>query len=98
MEPDFEHDMRDAFLRRGLSAVMNNCEECVHRFPTLGEEEEWQNGHVERVIGSTRRKTLDHLIMFDEAVASRSEELRRLLHKVRTHSCCARIRRRFGAR
>jgi len=27
----------------------------------------WQNGHVERVIGSIRRESLDHLIVFDEA-------------------------------
>jgi transposase InsO family protein len=40
----------------------------------------WQNGHVERLIGSIRRECLDHLVVFDEAqVASRSEELRFLL-------------------
>jgi transposase InsO family protein len=27
----------------------------------------WQNGHVERLIGSIRREALDHLIVFDEA-------------------------------
>ena len=27
----------------------------------------WQNGHVERLIGSVRRKCLDHLIIFNEA-------------------------------
>jgi transposase InsO family protein len=27
----------------------------------------WQNGHVERLIGSIRRKSLDHLIVFGEA-------------------------------
>jgi transposase InsO family protein len=27
----------------------------------------WQNGHVERVIGSIRRESLDHLVVFDEA-------------------------------
>jgi transposase InsO family protein len=27
----------------------------------------WQNGHFERLIGSTRRELLDHLIVFDEA-------------------------------
>jgi hypothetical protein len=26
----------------------------------------WQNGHVERLIGSIRRESLDHLIVFDE--------------------------------
>ena len=46
----------------------------------------WQNGHVERLIGSIRREALDHLIVFDEA------QLRRVLKKyasyynqVRTH-------------
>ena len=27
----------------------------------------WQNGHVERLIGSIRRECLDHLIIFGEA-------------------------------
>ena len=27
----------------------------------------WQNGHVERLIGSIRREALDHLVVFDEA-------------------------------
>ena len=27
----------------------------------------WQNGHVERLIGSVRRECLDHLIVFGEA-------------------------------
>jgi transposase InsO family protein len=27
----------------------------------------WQNGHVERLIGSIRRESLDHLIVFSEA-------------------------------
>ena len=27
----------------------------------------WQNGHVERLIGSVRRESLDHLIVFGEA-------------------------------
>ncbi len=46
----------------------------------------WQNGHVERLIGSIRRESLDHLIVFGEA------HLRRLLKtyssyykEVRTH-------------
>ena len=46
----------------------------------------WQNGHVERLIGSIRREALDHLIVFDEA------QLRRVLknyaayyNQVRTH-------------
>jgi len=46
----------------------------------------WQNGHVERLIGSIRREALDHLIVFGEA------HLRRVLkayasyyNEVRTH-------------
>jgi transposase InsO family protein len=46
----------------------------------------WQNGHVERFIGSIRRESLDHLVVFDEA------QLRRVLknyasyyNQVRTH-------------
>jgi transposase InsO family protein len=46
----------------------------------------WQNGHVERVIGSIRHESLDHLVVFDEA------QLRRVLknyasyyNQVRTH-------------
>jgi transposase InsO family protein len=46
----------------------------------------WQNGHVERVIGSIRRECLDHVVVFGEA------HLRRVLktyasyyNKVRTH-------------
>jgi transposase InsO family protein len=37
----------------------------------------WQNGHVERLIGSIRRESLDHLIVLDEA------QLRRLWKKMR---------------
>jgi transposase InsO family protein len=46
----------------------------------------WQNGHVERLIGSIRREALDHLVVFDAA------QLRRVLrdyaayyNRVRTH-------------
>ena len=46
----------------------------------------WQNGYVERLIGSIRQECLDHLIVFD------AEHLRRILtryatyyNEVRTH-------------
>ena len=46
----------------------------------------WQNGHIERLIGSTRHECPDHVIVFNEA------HLRRILAKyasyyneVRTH-------------
>jgi transposase InsO family protein len=28
----------------------------------------WQNGHVERLIGSIRRESLDHFVVFGEAL------------------------------
>ena len=46
----------------------------------------WQNGHIEHLIGSIRRESLDHLVVFDGA------QLRRVLrnyasyyNQVRTH-------------
>jgi transposase InsO family protein len=46
----------------------------------------WQNGHIERLIGSIRRECLDHVVIFDEA------HLRRILtayagyyNELRTH-------------
>ena len=36
---EFEHDIRRAFIRQDLSAVMNDCEEYVRRFRALSEEE-----------------------------------------------------------
>lgn len=46
----------------------------------------WQNGHIERPIGSIRRECLDHVVVFDEV------QLRRVLksdasyyNQVRTH-------------
>jgi transposase InsO family protein len=63
----------------------------------------WQNGYVERLIGSVRRECIDHLIVFN------AEHLRRILAKyaayyneVRTHvslgkdTPCARPIERFG--
>ena len=59
----------------------------------------WQNGHVERLIGSIRRESLDHLVVFDEA------QLRRVLRSyasitIRSGliSHWTRMRRTFGAR
>ncbi len=63
----------------------------------------WQNGHVERLIGSVRRECIDHLIVFN------AEHLRQVLAKyaayyneVRTHvslgkdAPCTRAIERFG--
>jgi transposase InsO family protein len=65
----------------------------THRIRTMGIRDHptasrspWQNGYVERLIGSIRRESLDHLVVFDEA------HLRRVLknyasyyNRVRTH-------------
>src|SRR5260370_41678902 len=54
----------------------------------------WQNGYVERLIGSIRRDSLDQLVAFDRAqlrrvrrsaVASRSENYASYCNQVRTH-------------
>ena len=63
----------------------------------------WQNGYLERLIGSVRHECTDHLIVFSE------EHLRRILAKystyyneIRTHTAlgkdapCARPIERFG--
>jgi len=39
----------------------------------------WQNGHIERLIGSIRREFTDHLIVFNE------EQLRPILAKFSTY-------------
>jgi transposase InsO family protein len=39
----------------------------------------WQNGYVERLIGSIRRESLDHLVVFDEA------QLHRVLKNYASH-------------
>ena len=59
----------------------------------------WQNGHVERLIGSIRRESLDHLVVFDEA------HLRRVLkayaayyNETRTHLALNKDAPHFRAR
>jgi hypothetical protein len=58
----------------------------------------WQNGHVERLIGSIRRECTDHLIVLNE------EHLRRILAKFSAYynGCVLMFRsermRRTGAR
>jgi len=59
----------------------------------------WQHGHVERLIGSIRRKSLDHVVVFDEA------QLRRVLknyasydNQVQTHLSLGKNTPDFGAR
>jgi transposase InsO family protein len=46
----------------------------------------WQNGHVERLIGSIRRDCLDHVIVFGEAHLRRTlTEYATYYNKLRTH-------------
>jgi transposase InsO family protein len=46
----------------------------------------WQNGHVERLIGSIRRESLDHLVVFDKAQLCRVlENYASYYNQVRTH-------------
>jgi hypothetical protein len=40
MEPEFEHDIPEAFLRQDPSAVMNDCKEYLYWFQASGEEDE----------------------------------------------------------
>src|SRR5262245_33520587 len=69
----------------------------------IGRPSPWQNGLVERLIGSARRECTDHVIVFNE------DHLRRILSKyasyyneVRTHlslgkdAPCTRPIERFG--
>jgi hypothetical protein len=58
----------------------------------------WQSGHVERLIGSIRRESLDHLIVCGEAHLRGVLKVYASYYKqVRTH-LSTRMRRMFGAR
>jgi len=76
--PDRDRAFGPAYTRR-IQAMRIRDHPTAPRSP-------WQNGYVERLIGSIRRESLDHLIVFDEA------QLRRVLknyasyyNQVRTH-------------
>ena len=57
----------------------------IRDHPT-GARSPWQNGHVERLIGSIRRESLDHLIIIDEAQLRRAlKNYASYYNKVRTH-------------
>ncbi len=46
----------------------------------------WQNGHVERLIGSIRRECLNHIVVFGEADLSRVlKAYASYYNRVRTH-------------
>jgi transposase InsO family protein len=58
----------DSQPRRGFGSAY------THRILAMGIRDHptaprspWQNGHLERLIGSIRRESLDHLIVFGEA-------------------------------
>jgi hypothetical protein len=45
----------------------------------------WQNGYAERLIGSIRRKCLDHVVVFGEAHLPRILKACGYYNQVRTH-------------
>jgi hypothetical protein len=51
----------------------------THRIRNMGSaiapHAPWQNGHIERLIGSIRREALDHLVVRRSPLAARAEEL-----------------------
>ena len=53
----------------------------IHDVPTAPRSP-WQNGYVERVIGSIRRECLDHVIVRNE------RHLRRVLRSYMAYHCC----------
>jgi transposase InsO family protein len=79
------HLLRDRDGSYG-AAVIRRLQAMGIRDHPIAPRSPWQNGHVERLIGSTRRDCLDHVIVFGEA------HLRRILaeyatyyNKLRTH-------------
>jgi transposase InsO family protein len=45
----------------------------------------WQNGHVERLIGSIRRECLDHLVVFGEGDLRVMKSYASYYNSIRTH-------------
>ncbi len=79
------HLIRDCDRAFGLSYTHRIRAMEIRDHPTAPRSP-WQNGYVERLIGSIRRESLDHLVVFDEA------QLRRVLknyacyyNRARTH-------------
>jgi transposase InsO family protein len=68
-----------AVVRRRLRAMGIRDHPTAPRSP-------WQNGHVERLIGSIRRECLDHIVVMGEASRRRSlKAYTRYYNEVRTH-------------
>src|SRR5438034_11717828 len=81
----------------GTSRPLRDCvygDAVTHRLRTMGIRDRpiapgspWQNGYVERLIGTIRRECLDHMIVFGEA------HLRRTLGKYAAYYNESRIHR-----
>jgi transposase InsO family protein len=68
-----------AIVRRRLGAMGIRDHPTAPRSP-------WQNGHVERLIGSIRRECLDHIVVMGEASLRRTlNAYARYYNEVRTH-------------
>jgi transposase InsO family protein len=68
-----------AIVRRRLHAMGIRDHPTAPRSP-------WQNGHIERLIGSIRRECLDHIVVAGEAPLRRTlRAYARYYNKVRTH-------------
>ena len=80
-----EHLIRDRDASYGHAVTSRLAAMGIHDHPTAPRSP-WQNGHVERLIGSIHRECLDHIVVFGEA------HLRRILaaygsyyNEARTH-------------
>ena len=68
-----------AIVRRRLQAMGIRDHPTAPRSP-------WQNGHVERLIGSIRRECLDHIVVVGEASLRRTlKAYARYYNEIRTH-------------
>ena len=91
MSDAFPWDEAPSHLIRDRDGILGPA--YTHRIRSMGIRDHptaprspWQNRHVERLIGSIQRESLDHLVVFDQA------HLRRVLknyaayyNQVRTH-------------
>jgi transposase InsO family protein len=66
------HLIRDRDAAYGLAVTRRLAAMGIQDHP-IAPRSPWQNGHVERLIGSIRRECLDHIVVFGEA------HLRRIL-------------------
>jgi transposase InsO family protein len=74
---------RDGFYG---AAVIRRLQAMGIRDHPIAPRSPWQNGHVERLIGSIRRDCLDHVIVFGEAHLRRTlAEYATYYNKLRTH-------------